>query len=157
MTVLPRAMANEPWRFCRQIGTSLSSPLLRRQVNREAIAAVIGGRSSGGASQSGSVAILPVFGLVSHRPDPWQALFGGVSCEWITRALRLALADGSVGAVLLVFDTPGGEVPGVPELASEIYRARRVKPVISLAIRCAPRPVTGSPVRRPRCMQRRRL
>jgi signal peptide peptidase SppA len=58
---------------------------------------------------------------------------GGVSTESIAAKFRAAMADSTIGAVVLAFDTPGGSVAGVTELANEIYRARGTKPIVSVA------------------------
>jgi signal peptide peptidase SppA len=48
-------------------------------------------------------------------------------------AFRSALADDTVGTIVLDIDSPGGTVTGVPELAAEILAARGTKPVIAVA------------------------
>jgi signal peptide peptidase SppA len=58
---------------------------------------------------------------------------GSTSTQKFSSALRQALADESVGQILIDIDSPGGSVYGVAELADEIYRARSQKPVVALA------------------------
>jgi signal peptide peptidase SppA len=48
-------------------------------------------------------------------------------------AFRQALADPSIGGIVISVDSPGGSVYGVPELVAEIYRARGQKPVVAVA------------------------
>jgi signal peptide peptidase SppA len=54
---------------------------------------------------------------------------GGTSTQSFTQALRAALADDSVGGIIIDIDSPGGSVFGCGELATEIFNARGQKPV----------------------------
>lgn len=75
---------------------------------------------------AGDVSIVPIMGSLSQRGG-WY----GMSYEGIRTAFRNAMADGSK-AVVLQFDSPGGEVYGVDELASEIRAARgAAKPIVA--------------------------
>ena len=56
-------------------------------------------------------------------------LFGGTDVETIRDELGYALADSSVGKIVLNVDSPGGAVPGISELADLIYKARLIKPI----------------------------
>ena len=55
------------------------------------------------------------------------------STQQFTQAFRQAMADPTVGQILIDIDSPGGSVYGVSELASEIIKARAQKPVIAVA------------------------
>jgi len=88
------------------------------------------GRAPGPAS---SIAVIPVFGLLTRRASWLQGYFGGTGADQLTAAFRMALADPSFGAVLFRFDSPGGEVGGIPELAAEILAARGRKPIAAVA------------------------
>lgn len=85
------------------------------------------------ARASGSVAVLPLFGVVTQRAGLMTQMSGGTSTEAFSAALRQALADDSVGSILIEVDSPGGNVAGVPELADEIYRLRGQKPIVASA------------------------
>ena len=43
------------------------------------------------------------------------------------------MADERVNSVLLLIDSPGGEVAGLFDLVDEIYHARGTKPIIAVA------------------------
>jgi signal peptide peptidase SppA len=58
---------------------------------------------------------------------------GGTSVERFTGWLRAAVADPQIKNILIDADSPGGTVPGVPELADEIYKAKESKPIIAVA------------------------
>ena len=85
------------------------------------------GRAGGGA-----IAVVWVAGLLEQH----AATFGrsqGTSTDAVGVALRSAMADETVSQVLLVFDSPGGSVFGIAELAAEIREARAVKSIIGVA------------------------
>lgn len=78
----------------------------------------------------GSVAVIPIHGVIAHRADSFDASSGGTSTELIGKMLQKVTADAGVNSILLDFDSPGGSVEGVPELAAQITKAALVKPVI---------------------------
>ena len=87
----------------------------------------------GGPAMAGgtNIAVIPVFGSITQRAAELGPCDGGTACELISMQLRQALADDSVGQVLLDINSPGGSVFGVMELADEIRSAR--KPVVGFA------------------------
>jgi signal peptide peptidase SppA len=83
--------------------------------------------------KNGAVAVIPVFGVISNRMNLMTQISGGTSVEKLTTQLRAALADGSISAIVLDVDSPGGVVDGVPELAGEILEARGQKKIVAVA------------------------
>jgi signal peptide peptidase SppA len=71
------------------------------------------------------VAILPLTGHLMKS----RSKYGGTSTVDARRALRAAVGDPKVGAILLRVDSPGGHVSGTPELADDVAAANAVKPV----------------------------
>jgi capsid assembly protease len=85
------------------------------------------------ATQPGSVALIPVMGVIAHRMSMMDISgSGGTSIQQLTAQFRQALEDGNCKAIVLDVDSPGGSVEGVMELASEIYNARKQKPVTAV-------------------------
>jgi len=82
----------------------------------------------------GSVAVIPIYGVISHRMNMIGQISGagGTSIEKLTAQFRQALDDTNCKAIVLEVDSPGGGVSGVMELASEIYNARGQKPIIAV-------------------------
>jgi len=80
---------------------------------------------------SGSVAVIGVNGPISYRPNIFTALFGGAAITSIQSMFRQAMADDSVKAIVMSYDTPGGTITGLSELANEIMAARGRKPIIA--------------------------
>ena len=84
------------------------------------------------ARDRANIAVIPVFGSLVHRTMGLDALSGLMSYEAIRRDFRAAMADPDVKAILFVYDTPGGEVAGVFDLADEIYEARGEKRIYAM-------------------------
>jgi len=85
------------------------------------------------ASSSGSVAVIPVYGLIMHRGSMDLSGPGGTSTESLAQQLRQAVNDPNVKAIVLDVDSPGGDVDGVDELATEIYNARKQKKITAVS------------------------
>ena len=72
-----------------------------------------------------SVAVVRLVGPMMKA----ESSFGGASTIQTRRDVRQAAADPNVSAILLAIDSPGGTVAGTDDLASEVRKARRQKPV----------------------------
>ncbi|CAJ3064454.1 peptidase S49 [Burkholderia pseudomallei] len=98
-------------------------------------AAVAARRGASARSGNGSIAVLPMYGVVTQRGNMADDISGpgSMSTQMFAQALRSSLADDSIDAVLIDIDSPGGSVYGVQELADEIYQARGQKPVVAIA------------------------
>lgn len=106
----------------------------------ELATAFSGGMVNGstGYRLQGGIAIIDVRGILSKKFSLWGLIFGGAaSTEYILAGLNNALADDAAKRILLVIDSPGGDVAGIDELADAIYAARAAKPIVALgADRC---------------------
>src|SRR5687768_2579793 len=72
-------------------------------------------------SGGGIITVLPLQGFMAYRSRGLFALlFGGTSTATLTAEVRRAAADPTVSALLILTDSPGGEVGGVEELAAAI-------------------------------------
>ena len=77
------------------------------------------------------VAILDIRGVLSKEYSLWGLIFGGQACtEHVLAMLNAALEDAAVKRILAVFDTPGGDVRGLDELAEAFFLARKIKPIV---------------------------
>ena len=81
----------------------------------------------------GNVALIPVYGVISHRMNLMSNFSGGTSVEKLTAQFRQALNDPNVKAIVMDIDSPGGSVDGVPELADEIAAGAKQKKVVAVA------------------------
>lgn len=82
---------------------------------------------------TGAIAVLPLYGVIAPRMDLMTQSSGGTSVETFTKSFRAAVADSTVGAIVIDVDSPGGAVNGVDELSTEIHKARGTKPVVAVA------------------------
>lgn len=83
----------------------------------------------------GAIAVLPLYGVVTQRGNMVDDISGpgSVSTQQFAQAFRQAMADETVGSILIDIDSPGGSVYGVGELAAEIMQARGSKNVVAVA------------------------
>lgn len=79
----------------------------------------------------GGVGVIHVSGIISRNIDMFARFFGlgGAAIEDIAKDFQSLLDNDEVKAVILDFDTPGGAITGVNELAEIIYNARGIKPI----------------------------
>jgi signal peptide peptidase SppA len=89
------------------------------------------GSASGQTPQN--IAVIPVYGVIMHRPSMGVSSGGGFSIQDFREQFRAALANPSVAAIVLDVDSPGGSVDGVEEMATEIYQARSQKKIVAVA------------------------
>lgn len=79
----------------------------------------------------GGIAILDIRGILSKEYSLWGLIFGGQACtEHVLAMLNAALEDTAVKRILAVFDTPGGDVRGLDELAEALFLGRKTKPIV---------------------------
>jgi signal peptide peptidase SppA len=104
------------------------------RVSDEEIAAVVKAAERPAPTRgSSSVAILPLFGTISHRANMFSESSGGTSTQGFGKAFAQVIGDPNVSAVIIEADSPGGGVSGLPELADQIYKARGTKPIVAVA------------------------
>ena len=97
----------------------------------EEIRARVGEPKTRAAAQAGTVAVLPLFGIIAQRMNLMAAMSGGTSTQQFADEFDAAVADPNVSAIVLLVDSPGGNVQGTPELARKIYDARGTKPIVA--------------------------
>lgn len=133
-----RYVASTPWAILPDKMEEILSVLALRssgqQLTAEEIAARIGdGPTPPVSANKGSVAVIPLRGVIAHRMGSMDESSGGMSAERFTMMIRQAVADPSVGTILLDVDSPGGTVPGVLEAADAVFAARDTKRVVAVA------------------------
>lgn len=131
-----------PWALQREVLAAYTAILARKangihayedgDIAAEPVNAASSKRSN--ANRSGSIAVLPLYGTVLQRAGSFSEMCGGAtSVQRFTESFRDAMADETVGQILIEIDSPGGSVYGVSELAAEIVSARDQKPVVAIA------------------------
>lgn len=101
-------------------------------LTRDQIASRVGLMDFPTDSAAGSVAVMQLFGTISQRMNALSEFSGGTSTEQFARAFIENRDNPDVSAIVINADTPGGAVPGVPELAELIFNARGSKPIITV-------------------------
>ena len=75
--------------------------------------------------KSGDLAIIPVKGVIGSGLTELEKMMGAVDVEEIEEMLEECERDPEVEVVIFDFDSPGGTVTGVPELASRIRACKK--------------------------------
>lgn len=89
---------------------------------------------SGTRTQGGAVAVVPLQGTLAPRAGSMAESSGVTGLERWTSNLRSAIADPSVGSVVIDIDSPGGSVFGVQETFDAIRALRSSgKPIVAVA------------------------
>lgn len=78
------------------------------------------------------VAIFNVFGSLVHRGGFMSSLSGLTSFTQLSSDFNRALKSSEVHSILMVVDSPGGEVSGAFDFADQVFQARGEKPIIAL-------------------------
>lgn len=82
-------------------------------------------------TRRGSVAILDVRGPLVSRANLFTAISGATSYDILRRDLQAALDDPSIRAIVMSYDTPGGSVTNVDELAKAVRAGKAIKPIVA--------------------------
>jgi len=79
------------------------------------------------------VAIVPIEGVLAPKMNLLNDISGGASTQIIGDQFKAVMEDDAVHSVILLIDSPGGQVTGTVELANIIFDARGKKPIVALA------------------------
>lgn len=125
-----------PWALLPEMRLIMATTLARHIAgidSAEQIDAALVNRKNLPQPRAGSVAVIPVYGLIAPRMNMMSALSGGTTYSELTGQLRDALSAKDVRTIVLDIDSPGGSVAGCAEFAAEVLRARTKKPIIAQA------------------------
>lgn len=75
------------------------------------------------------IATIPVNGPIFRYANLFTLISGGTTIDTLAQDLTQALADPAIKAIVLYFDTPGGQASGVNEFSNMIFAARGQKPI----------------------------
>jgi signal peptide peptidase SppA len=136
--LIMQAVLSTPWAILPEKLAAIEALLALRlaggHVRAEDVAAATNGRRAAtGPARVGAVAVLPIYGTIHQHAGMLLESSGGTATEAVSTALYQALDDPAVGAIVLDVDSPGGEVSGVDELATQIYQSRGQKPIVAVA------------------------
>jgi signal peptide peptidase SppA len=135
-----RAVYETPWAIREEKLQAIRDFLARKTagdvLSREEIQLALSGRARPMAiapAEANKVALINVQGTISPRLSLMDEISGGCSAEDVGKAFDAAIADETVGTIVLNFDSPGGSVFGIQELGDKIYAGRGQKRIIGLA------------------------
>lgn len=128
---------DHPWAITRPMLSVVAGIIARRIAGRDAdagtIDAALVNRKNLPQPQAGSVAIIPVYGVLAPRLNMITEMSGGTTFEKLTAQLRETMANKAIKTIVLDIDSPGGNVAGATEFARELLRARTKKPIVAVA------------------------
>jgi signal peptide peptidase SppA len=124
---------DHPWAITRPMLTVVAGIIAQHIAgvdDRAAIEAAIATRQALPQPTVGSVAIIPMHGVIAPRLNVMSEMSGGTTFEKLTSQLRECVANKAISTIVLDVDSPGGNVAGATEFAAELLKARTKKPVI---------------------------
>jgi len=128
------AVAREPWAITEDwLATILSIAGRDAREDVEAVAAKAGRplQNARDVTVRDGVATIPVTGPIFRYANLFTELSGATSLGMLALDIARAVEDPAIKAVILKYDTPGGQASGVAELADQIRAANAVKPVVA--------------------------
>jgi capsid assembly protease len=133
-----RAIRETPWAILEGTLATIIDIVGRRlngeKLTPEEIQARVGDRQSSRSTvMAGTVAVLPVYGVIIPKATLFSEISGGTSVQRLQADFRDALDDKDISAIVFDIDSPGGMTDGVPELAAELRAARGKKPIVAVA------------------------
>lgn len=132
-----QAFADSPWAILPSKLIVLGEIVFRHvngeTLTEEEIQARIHGASRPADRRVQNVAVLPLFGSIFPRANLMTDVSGATSAERFGKQFSDLVNDASVGAIVLDVNSPGGQINGVPELATQIFEARGKKPIVAVA------------------------
>ena len=133
-----RAIAETPWAIEPAKLAAICELVAHRAAGHELTADEVQARIGAAPARrqptaTGTVAVIPVFGVIAPRVNAMQDISGGTSVEQLSASLSDALMNPRVDAILLDVDSPGGSTGLITELAAEVRAARKTKPVWAIA------------------------
>jgi ClpP class serine protease len=77
------------------------------------------------------VTVISVYGIIGRNLSQLETMCGGCAVNIIQAAIEKTMEDPDCECIVLDFDSPGGVVTGVPELADFIRAASHQKPIVA--------------------------
>jgi len=76
-------------------------------------------------AKSGRLAVIPIKGVIGNDLTELEKLMGGCDVDDIEEMIEDAERDPNIEVILFDFNSPGGTVTGVPELANRIFNCKK--------------------------------
>jgi len=126
---------SHPWAVLPEMMPVVAGILARHIAGLDSsaeIAAALVNRKNLPQPRAGSVAIIPVYGVIAPRMNLFSEYSGGTTFEKLTGQLRQVMANADVKTIVLDIDSPGGSVAGAAEFSAELRKARAKKPILAV-------------------------
>jgi capsid assembly protease len=136
-----RGIKENPW-LITLAGFETILEIVERRANGERLnydeiqSRLSGAKGRGGNNQveaGGGIGLLPLYGPIFPKANLMTEMSGATSLETFQQDFRSLLSNDLVSTIVLDVDSPGGVAYMVPEVAQEIYEARSIKPIVSVA------------------------
>lgn len=124
-------VAAQPWAMTPAMLETISSIARRENESPEAVEARLGRplQNTRTVSLRGDVAVVPVSGPMLRYANMFSRVSGATSLEQLAQDFTTAADDPAVRAIVLNFDSPGGQASGIAEFAQMVRAA--AKPVVA--------------------------
>jgi signal peptide peptidase SppA len=126
-----------PWAVTASMRRIIAGILAQRIAGGDpdpaAIQAALVSRKNLPQPAKGTVALIPIYGVIAPRLNLVSDFSGGTTFEALTQQLHAAMANADVKTIVFDVDSPGGNVAGATEFAREVLKARTQKPIIAQA------------------------
>ena len=141
MTPAIQAMLYEPCMIERSAYEAIRAAIEKHDTSRETLAVVIDNtkavatrpgkpiENARRATHRDGVATIPIRGPIVRHGSFLSSLCGLTSVDAIAHDLQLAVDNPGIKQICLEFDSPGGQVTGIAELAHAIRKTSATKPV----------------------------
>lgn len=124
----PANIFSELWFMVPRLPFAPRADLLGMKANLDELEEMLGIRKM---EMVGSVAVIPVDGILASGVAPIDRLFGFTGYEQIAQDIHSAIASESVNSIVLSINSPGGQATGMLETAAMVIEADAAKPVVA--------------------------
>lgn len=127
------AVLSQPWCITPEGLQLVLAVVSRGHITPEALEAAAGREldNTHNVTVRDGVALIPVSGTLTARASMFGDISGATSYTTIVRDVQSAIAASDVKAIVLRFDSPGGQVHGCAEAAQLLFELRGKKPLIA--------------------------
>lgn len=133
-----KAITEKPWAIIPSRLALIADLIAYRMEGHKLTSAEVAERVGVGpahkqATTAGTIAVLPLYGVITPHSSLMSEISGGTSIDAFRQTFRDLVADPNIGAIVLDVDSPGGMTDLIPEMAAEIRGARGSKPIVAVA------------------------
>ncbi len=133
-----RALSETPWEILPSTLETIAELVAFRAHGNDLTPEEIQARIGSGPAQrsvvvSGSIGVLPLYGVLFPRASLFTQMSGGTSMQQWAADFQALLEDPNVSSILIDVHSPGGSTFLVTETAARIRAARGQKPIVAIA------------------------